>query len=182
MKQEESQERYKIIVQENLPKNINSQFIKQYYGKFAQAKLGIGDLSEYEDALLMNGLAGIDCRNIDFSELTQEEFENFPFDSATIFSKETIKKFNPMKILENGKKFGLGLESIPLTGKGIHVAIRDQNCNPYLTDCNIVDYTKIKDGNTFKEIDSTDVEHIVPVGEFHKLQVYLQYSKNLIEI
>lgn len=160
MKQEEEQKRYIEILKENLPKRIDSGFIKHYYGKINQAKLGLKALNEFEDALLMNGLAGIDCTGIDFSELTQEEFENFPFDSLTKFSEETVAQFKPAEILERGKNFGLGLETIPLTGKGIHVAIRDQNCNPYLTDANIVDYTKIINGETFKNVNPDDIEHM----------------------
>lgn len=158
--EEEIRELDKIIVKEGLPQKINSEFVKKHFGNIAQAKLGLGRLNEFEDALIMNGLAGIDCTDIDFSELTQEEFENFPFDSSTKFSEETIAQFRPAEILEKGKKFGLGLEEIPLTGKGIHIAIRDQNCNPYLIDVNIVDYTRIENGKIFKEINSDDVEYM----------------------
>ena len=68
-------------------------------------KLGLGEADEFEDALLMNGLAGLDCveLGLDFSELTQEEFEHLPFDSKTVFSEETKAKFHPEKILEKKK-------------------------------------------------------------------------------
>ena len=160
MKQEDKQVKYKEILRKRLPKKIDSNFIKRFYGKINQARLGLNDLNEFEDALLMNGLSGIDCTEIDFSELTKEEFENLPFDSSTIFPEEVLVKFEPAEILEKGKKFGLGLENVPLTGKGIHIAIRDEDCNPYLIDANIVDYTRIINGKVIKQVNSDDVEHM----------------------
>lgn len=160
MKQEDNQVKYKEILRKRLPKKIDSDFIKRFYGKMNQARLGLKDLNEFEDALLMNGLSGIDCTEIDFSELTQEDFENLPFDSSTIFPEEVLVKFKPVEILEKGKKFGLGLENVPLTGKGIHIAIRDEDCNPYLIDANIVDYTRIINGKVIKQVNSDAVEHM----------------------
>lgn len=164
MKQEKEQNEYIEILNKNLLKHkkITSEFIRQYYSASNQARLGLKDLNEFEDALLMNGLAGLNCENLglDFSQLSQEEFEHFPFDSRTTFSKETIEQFHPEQILERGKNFGLGLSETGLTGKGIHIAIRDENCNPYLTDANIVEYTKIKDGKTYNEVNPDDVEHM----------------------
>ena len=160
MKQEREQERYKVVVSQNLPKKIDSEFVRYYFGKMNQLRLGLGDLNEFEDAMIMNGLAGIDCRGIDFRELSQGEFESIPFDTFSIFSKETIEQFNPENILERGKSFGQGLDQIPLTGKGIHIAIRDQNCNPYLTDANIVDYTRVKNGKVYKQVSDYDIEHM----------------------
>lgn len=156
MKLEPEQERYIELIRNKLPNKIKSEFIEKYYGKLAQAKLGMKKLGEYEDALLMNGLASIDCSDIDFSELTQEEFEHIPFDSFTIFSESTNKKFHPKQILEKGKKFGLGIDRIPLTGDGIHVAIIDQDCNPYLVDADIVEYDR---GNSI-DFGENDVEHM----------------------
>lgn len=156
----QDKENYINEIKRNLPEKIDSDFIKHYFGKISQAKLGLKDLDVYSDALLMNGLSGIDCSKIDFSELTQEEFESIPFDTSTIFSEETVAKFRPSEILERGKSFGLGLESIPLTGKGVHVAIRDEDCNPYLLDSNIVDYTRVRNGEIFKEVNQDDFEHM----------------------
>lgn len=156
MKQDEVEEKYKTILVDKFNEmrdvsnsvSIDSEFIERYYGKIAQAKLGMKIVNDFEDALLMNGLAGLNCieLGLDFSTLTQEEFERIPFDSKTVFSEETIKKFNPAKILEDAKNFGLGLETIKLfngemlTGKGCHVAIHDENCNPSLSDADIVQY------------------------------------------
>ena len=172
MKQEIEQEEYKKILELNFKKmressltnsvKITSEFIRTYYGAANQAKLGLKDITDFEDALLMNGLAGLDCEalGLDFSELSQEEFERIPFDSKTIFSEETKRQFEPQKILERGKKFGLGLETLGLTGKEIHVAIRDENCNPYLTGANIVEYTNIVNGDIYHEVNSDDIEHM----------------------
>lgn len=162
MKQEKEQEKYIEILQKGLPKKITSEFVRKYYSAIHQARLGLKDLNEFEDAIIMNGLAGLDCvaLDLDFSELSQEEFEKIAFDTKTIFSEETKKQFNPAQILERAKSFGLGLEKTGLTGKGIHIAIRDENCNPYLTDANVVEYTKIKDGKTTKEVNSNDTEHM----------------------
>ena len=172
MKQEKEQEEYKEILETEFKRmrdnsitnsvKIDSEFIKKYYGAVNQAKLGLKALTEFEDALLMNGLSGLDCEalGLDFSDLSQEEFEHFPFDSKTVFSKETIEQFHPEYILERGKNFGLELAKIGLTGKGVHIAIRDQNCNPYLTDANVVEYTRIKDGETYHEVNPNDVEHM----------------------
>ena len=162
MKQEEVQKVYIETLIKNLPKKITSEFIRQYYSASNQARLGLKDLDGFEDALLMNGLAGLNCieLGLDFSSLSQEEFERLPFDSRTTFSKETIEKFQPEQILERGKDFGLGLSETGLTGKGVHIAIRDENCNPYLTDANIVEYTKNEDGNTYHEVNPEDVEHM----------------------
>jgi len=160
MKQEEEHEKNRNIVIQNLPYKIDSEFVSRYFGALNQARLGLKLLDEFEDAILMNGLAGIDCSQYDFSELSQEEFECIPFDSETIFSEETVERFHPELILEKGKSFGLGLEELGLSGKGIHIAIMDQNCNPYLTDADIVDYTRIKDGKVFKEVSSEETEHM----------------------
>lgn len=107
MKQEEVQNVYIETLIKNLPKKITSEFIRQYYSASNQARLGLKDLDGFEDALLMNGLAGLNCieLGLDFSSLSQEEFEHLPFDSRTIFSKETIEKFQPEQILERGKEF-----------------------------------------------------------------------------
>lgn len=168
MKQEKEVEEYKKILKDELKKmieeseisdvKIDSRFIEKYYGKIAQAKLGMKIVNEFEDALLMNGLAGINCveLGIDFSNLSIEEFARIPFDSKTVFpnplllrnTKNELEEYNPNDIIETGKEFGLGLESLKLTGKGIHVAVMDQNCNPSLTDAEIVEYehlVKIKD-------------------------------------
>lgn len=162
MKQEKEVEEYKKILETEFKRikeelqtdevKIDSEFIERYFGKIAQAKLGMKIVNDFEDALLMNGLAGMNCveLGLDFSGLSPEEFAKIPFDSRTIFSEDTIKQFNPAKILEEAKKFGSGLEkdSKALTGKGIHVAVMDQNCNPSLTDAEIVEYehlVKIKD-------------------------------------
>lgn len=160
MKQEKEFEEYKRILEEGLPDIVDSEFVNRYFSKFAQIKLGIGDIDEFEDALLMNGLSGLDCSNIDFSSLTQEEFESIPFDTDTVFSNGTIAKFNPEEVLERGKNFGLGLEELPVSGKGIHIAIRDQNCNPYLVEANIVDYTRVKNGKVSKQVSDEDTEHM----------------------
>ena len=165
MKQEKEQENYKEILETEFKRmrynsttnsvKIDSKFIETYYSSKNKLRICLKDLNEFEDALLMNGLAGLD-----FSDLSQEEFEHFPFDSKTVFSKETIEQFYPEHILERGKNFGLGLAKIGLTGKGVHIAIRDQNCNPYLTDANVVEYTRIKDGETYHEVNPNDVEHM----------------------
>ena len=172
MKQEKEQERYREILEAEFKRmrynsttnsvKIDSKFIETYYSPKNQLRLCANDLNLFEDALLMNGLAGLDCEDLrlDFSELSQEEFEHLPFDSKTVFSKETIEQFHPEHILERGKNFGLGLAKIGLTGKGVHIAIRDQNCNPYLTDANVVEYTRIKDGETYHEVNLNDVEHM----------------------
>lgn len=154
MKEDEDSKNCRKIVEERLSEKdengepvikIDSEFIAHYFGKMNQAKLGLKVLDSFEDALLMNGLCGIDCTKLDFSHLTQEDWkellEKVPFDSATQFPKEIVDRFHPEEILERGKNLGCGLETIQLTGKGIHIAIRDENCNPYLTGANIADYT-----------------------------------------
>ena len=162
MKQEKVQKEYIETLTKELPKKITSEFIKKYYSASNQAKLGLKKLNKFEDALLMNGLASLDCieLGLDFSSLSQEEFERLPFDSRTMFSDETKEQFHPEQILERSKKFGLGLSETGLTGKGVHIAIRDRNCDPYLTDANVVEYTKKEDGNTYHEVNPEDVEHM----------------------
>lgn len=178
MKQEKEVEEYKKILEMEFKKikeklqtsviKIDSEFIKKYFGNVAQAKLGMKILGDFEDALLMNGLAGIDCVSLglDFSMLSQEEFEHIPFDTRTIFSDKTKEQFHPDEIIERAKNFGLGLEELPITGNGIHIAIKDENCNPYLidrknTNCSqIAEYTKVNNGTVSHIVDKEDVEHM----------------------
>ena len=48
MKLEPEQERYIEIIRKKLPNKINSEFIEKYYGKLAQAKLGMKKLGEID--------------------------------------------------------------------------------------------------------------------------------------
>ncbi len=157
MKEDEDSKKCRKCVEEELTKKnekgepvikIDSEFIARYFGKMSQAKLALKALNPFEDALLMNGLCGIDCTKLDFSHLTQEDWKEFfakvPFDSATKFPKEIEDRFQPQEILRRGQNFGCGLGTsltASLTGEGVHIAIRDENCNPNLISDNIVDYT-----------------------------------------
>lgn len=107
---------------------IDDDFIKRTYGRVSQAKFVFGEADIFDDAMFMNGLSGIDCRKFDFSDLSKENFACITFDSFTKFPKEIEKDF--YKILEDGKKVGLGFEDLikdgKLSGEDIHIAIADQ--------------------------------------------------------
>lgn len=77
-------------------------------------------------------LCGQDVSKLDLSELSKEKFRRLSFDTNTKFSQEQIEKFEPFKLLEKGKQFGLNLELLHLagiTGKGVNVAMIDWNHN-----------------------------------------------------
>ena len=61
---------------------------------------------------LRSGLCGKDVSNVDMSELSTDMFLRLSFDQKTVFSKEQIEKFNPSKILENGKKLDPKMQEI----------------------------------------------------------------------
>lgn len=77
-------------------------------------------------------LCGQDVSKLDLSELSREKFRRLSFDTNTKFSQEQIEKFEPFKLLEKGKQFGLNLELLHqagITGKGVNVAMIDWNHN-----------------------------------------------------
>lgn len=108
---------------------IDDYFVERFLGKKAQAQLLSRNVSDLEDAMIMNGLAGIDCRHVDFSGLSLNNYTKLPFDSRTKFPEDVAEVFTA--ILEKAKGFGYGLEGLmkdgKLSGEGIHIAIIDED-------------------------------------------------------
>lgn len=113
-----------------IPK-IDDAFFEKFFGKKAQAKFISGTIEDQsiEDAMIMNGLAGIDCRQVDFSQLSLKNYTKIPFDSKTQFPDNIQKVFDA--ILEKSKSFGFGLEELldeeKLSGTGINIAVVDED-------------------------------------------------------
>lgn len=115
---------------------IDDEFYERFFSKNAQLRFLINTkkdkLNPEEtllDAMIMNGLSGIDCRNLDFSRLSARNYTKIAFDSQTQFPEEVKQVFE--HILERGKDFGFGLEKLlgegKLSGEGINVAVIDQD-------------------------------------------------------
>ena len=71
---------------------------------------------------------GIDARSQDISTMiiTEEEYHQLTFDSKTHFKKELPKSFDPVKIMEEGKRRAAGVDILhnqKITGKGVNVGI-----------------------------------------------------------
>lgn len=128
-------ENWKLIIEEYLKthKKIDDEFIEKMYGKKAQAKFIGGanktDEDKLIDAMIMNGFSGIDCRDLDFSELSLSNYSRITFDSSTQFPDNVSQAFSG--ILNKSKEFGFGLEGLiesgRLSGEGINIAIIDEN-------------------------------------------------------
>ena len=56
----------------NTTGRLDDEFFERFFGKKAQAAFlsGMVENNSVEDAMIMNGLAGVDCRKIDFSKLS----------------------------------------------------------------------------------------------------------------
>lgn len=88
---------------------------------------------------------GVDLRSYDLSsfDIGKDRLKDLlhaDFDSKTIFPKKLPDGFEPSKIMEIGKNPGLGLKELHsegITGKGIGIAIIDQNL--------LVDHVEYKD-------------------------------------
>ncbi|MBR3614326.1 MAG: hypothetical protein IKL55_04015 [Clostridia bacterium] len=115
----------------NTTGRLDDEFFERFFGKKAQAAFlsGMVENNSVEDAMIMNGLAGVDCRKIDFSKLSLKNYMKIPFDSNTQFPEDIKQVFN--SILEKSKQFGFGLEGLlqegKLSGEGINVAIIDED-------------------------------------------------------
>lgn len=168
--QEECLDYFKIVQKYLNKKNeegtlvIDSNFVERYLGMMEECVSKFKEESEesiFQDAFKMNGLCGIDCTNYDLSRLTQEQFERIAFSTTTTFSKDQKEKFRPEKVLEKGKKFGLGLDKIQLTGKGINIAIIDQNFDQDTVDAEFVSHSI---GRTvLEEKENIEEQHGKPV-------------------
>ena len=121
-------------------KKIDDVFFERFLGKKAQAQFLSGNVEDksLEDAIIMNGLSGVDCRNVDFSKLSLNNYIKIPFDSKTKFPKDVAEVFST--ILEKAKEFGYGLEGLiregKLSGNGINVAIMDEDVDISKMDTN----------------------------------------------
>ena len=68
--------RWQSLIKNYLEKNkkIDDNLFEEFFGKQAQARFLSGTCEELPDAMIMNGLAGIDCRKIDFSRLSLKNY------------------------------------------------------------------------------------------------------------
>lgn len=139
-------EKWKKLVEGYLKENrkIDDNFFEEFFGKQAQARFLSGTCSELSDAMLMNGLSGIDCSDLDFSKLSLRNYTKIPFDSYTQFPNDIADVFSA--ILEKSKEFGYGLEGLikdgRLSGEGINIAVIDENINSELIDENDINIVK----------------------------------------
>ena len=130
-------------VEEYLKKSpkIDDYFFERFLGKKAQAAYLSRKQGELEDAILMNGLAGVDCRDVDFAGLSLNNYIKIPFDSKTQFPEDVSEVFDA--ILEKSKEFGYGLEGLikdgKLSGESVHVAIIDEDVDISKMDTNDID-------------------------------------------
>lgn len=106
-------------------------------------------------------LCGQDVSQIEMSHLSKENFLKLSFDENTKFSLEQIEKFNPRKILEESKEFGISLNKLHkagIDGTGVKVAIIDTEFDTNNTEfCDINDNNRVTYNNTYlsnvKDID-----------------------------
>lgn len=124
---------------------IDDNFVNTYWSNVAQLNYMFSTVldNSLEDAMFMNGLAGVDCRHVDFSKLDPKNYTKIPFDSNTKFPEDVAGIF--ANILESRKKFNRDLEKLlnegKVSGEEIHVAIMDQDIDVSLidkTDMNII--------------------------------------------
>ena len=107
-------------VKEKLPKKIDDNYALNR------------NLLDGENREVTYALCGQDISKFDLSKLSKENLARLCFDSNTNFSQEQLSKFNPFKILEIGKQFGLHLDLLHkagINGTGINVAVIDRACD-----------------------------------------------------
>ena len=147
---------WRNLVENYLEKNkrIDDNFFEDFFGKQAQARFLSGTCEDLHDAMIMNGLAGIDCRKFDFSKLSLKNYTKIPFDSNTKFPEDIADVFST--ILEKSKKFGFGLEVLineeKLSGEGINIAVIDENFDSESIDkneINIVSHDEYSTGDHY---------------------------------
>lgn len=119
---------------EKLPKNkengkyiLNDEYVEQIFKKFFSKN---SEERTYAQCFVLEGICGEDVSNIDMSELSPEYFKMMTFDSETKFSQEQINKFQPNKIIEQGKNFlnvkdNDGLHNKGINGEGTTIALID---------------------------------------------------------
>lgn len=148
--------RWKTVISDYLAEygKIDDKFIEEFFSKKAQAQFLSGSCDELHDAMIMNGLSGIDCSTLDFSRLSLNNFTKIAFDSDTMFPETVANIFS--QILEKGKTFGYGLDELlqsgKLSGEGIHLAVIDESFNISsvdLDDIHIVDYQAASSGDHY---------------------------------
>lgn len=152
---------YKELCEEvKWPKVIDKKYFNKIYGPKDKDK---ENENEKESPVkYFWGLCGQDLRNIDMSHLSLEDFKRFSFDENTIFSFQQKLKFNPDKLLEEGKVFSEDIKDLHaagIDGTGVKIAIIDR-----IPDCSHRDLKdKIRFFKRFYEGEAPSFNHGLPV-------------------